>query len=427
VTSADAGAVITVAGLLLVAGFFSAAEIAVLSVARFRLDQLAQAGRKSARLLELLLERPQFLLTTILVAITAANYGAETVAVEWAHGRNFGPWGVPVVTAAMIVIVLILAEVVPISYAAANAERVALSSARPLRWATMVLWPVARLISWLSMGLVRVLGLPATIRAAAMTEDQLKAIVSLETERGVLEEEEREMIHSIFRFGDQVVREVMVPRPDMVCAERGTTVGRVVELALEHHVSRLPVYQEQIDLQVGIVHIKQLFPLIQEGRIDAPVELVMRPPYLVPETKRISELLREFRDRKESLAVVVDEHGSTVGLVTVEDLLEEIVGDIFDEYDVPEPLVSALGPNEWLVDGKLPIDEAGELIGTPLPQGDFDTIAGLIYDRLGSVGVEGDRVEVNGIILTIERTEGLRITQVRVLRVAPPAAEGEPA
>jgi CBS domain containing-hemolysin-like protein len=124
---------------------------------------------------------------------------------------------------------------------------------------------------------------------------------------------------------------------------------------------------------------------------------------------------------------VVDEHGSTVGLVTVEDLLEEIVGDIFDEYDVPEPLVSALGPNEWLVDGKLPIDEAGELIGTPLPQGDFDTIAGLIYDRLGSVGVEGDRVEVNGIILTIERTEGLRITQVRVLRVAPPAAEGEPA
>ena len=427
-TAYDWRVLATLVVLLGLSGFFSASEIGLLSAGKYRLRRLAAEGSWSGRLVVGLLERPTMMLTAVLVTITGLNYAAEAIATSWAmHPERLGMrWGPVAAIAALTVIVLIFSEVTPISYAAANPARVARLAAGPVWVLVWVLWLPVKLITAVAHSLVRLAGGATQRPDQVVTEEELRTIVEMEAERGGIEPEEKEMIHSIFEFGDKVAREIMVPRPDMVMVERGATVKEAVKLAIEHRLSRLPVYDGDPDHIVGVVHAKSLLPYLHDQRMDEPVERAMRRPAFIPERKRVSELLGEFRKRKQSLAIVVDEYGGTSGLVTVEDLLEEIVGEIYDEYDVEQASAQRVDETTVVVDGKLSIDEANQLEGILLPEGDYDTVAGLIYDRLGAIPQLGARVQTEGLALTVEGLDGRRVTRVRITRKQSLPAPEEP-
>jgi len=248
-----------------------------------------------------------------------------------------------------------------------------------------------------------------------VTEQEIRAIVSLQAETGGLEEEEKVMIHQIFEFGDKVAREVMVPRTDMVAIADTSTAQEAGKAATEHRISRLPVYRENLDSIIGTVHVKDVIPLLAAGKGDAPVTAVIREPLRVPETKKLSDLLTEFRRRRRSLAIVLDEYGGTAGLVTLEDLLEEVVGDIYDEYDVVRPAVEHTVGGGIILDGKMSVGEAAAALGIDLPEGEYDSLAGLLYARLGAVPRPGDEVDLNGMALIVDELDGHRITRVRAV------------
>jgi CBS domain containing-hemolysin-like protein len=234
-----------------------------------------------------------------------------------------------------------------------------------------------------------------------------------------IETEERELIHSIFDFGDTVVREVMVPRPDMVAVDADATVDEAIRVAINAGRSRLPAFNETTDDIVGLVFLKDLVTHSGSGEGNEPVRHVKRPAKEVPESKRIAELLREMQTEKFHMAIVIDEHGGTAGLVTMEDLLEEIVGEITDEYDVDEPGIERLPGGAVRVPGRTPIDDVNELFGTDLPQEEWDTVGGLVFHALGHVPTEGECARVSGLEFCAERMQGRRIVSVRITRLAP--------
>ncbi|MHB0936976.1 MAG: hemolysin family protein [Armatimonadota bacterium] len=397
--------------LLLLSAIFSAAEIGMLSANRFRIHQLAEDGSRRARLLERLLEQPSRLLTVILILITAINYTNESVVTYWLHNLLGLPEWIPFVS--LLVLVLIFSEVTPISYAAANPETVATGLAPLVSLSTRIFQPVVTVFTGLSTLILRLLGREARQRPL-VTGEEVMTIVEMETERGVLEQEERELIHSIFEFSDTVVREIMRPRIDIAAVDDAAPLHEAIDLLIDRHYSRLPVYQGSLDHIIGLVNAKDLLPYQIRGELDLPVRNVMRPVVFVPETKHISELLREMRESKQTLAVVLDEYGGTAGLVTVEDLLEEIVGEIYDEYDVVQAMIEWIDPHTVVVDGKLLIEEVEDLIDRELPHGDYDTIGGFLYSRFGDVPALGESFTANDLQFTAERLDGHRITKVRI-------------
>ena len=396
--------------LLMVSGLFSAAELSFLALGRRRARRSA-AGRAAA-IIERLLANPGTTLGAILIAITAVNYSAEAIAAHWVlTGLHLPLW---VAIVGMAVLLLVFAEVVPISYAAANPERVARAAVIPIWIATGVLALPARGIGAIAEWMTVLLG-GRTQAEPPVTESEIRAIVDIQAETGGLEEEEKVMIHQIFEFGDKVAREVMVPRTDIIAIEDSATAGDVGRITTRHRVSRLPVYRENLDDIVGLVHVKDVIPLLAAGQADRPVTTAMRQPMRVPETKKLSDLLTEFRRRRRSPAIVVDEYGGTAGLVTLEDLLEEVVGDIYDEYDVVRPAIEHTTGGGIIVDGRMSISEASAALGVELPEGDYDSLAGLLYAHLGVMPSPGDEVELDGVTLTVEELEGHRITRVRAL------------
>jgi CBS domain containing-hemolysin-like protein len=370
------------------------------------------AAGRVALLLEKLLANPGATLGAILVTITAVNYTAEAIAAKWV----ITTLGLPVWTAiaVMAVLVLIFAEVVPISYAAANPARVARVTVVPVWLVTTVLSPGARMTGFVADKLTRLLG-GGPRPEPPVTEGEIRAIVDLQAETGVLEEEEKVMIHHIFEFGDKVAREVMVPRTDMVAISSGATIAEAGVAATEHRISRMPVYGENLDDIIGTVHVKDLLPSLAAGKGEAPASSVMREPLRVPEMKKLSDLLTEFRLSRRTLGIVVDEYGGTAGLVTLEDLLEEVVGDIYDEYDVVRPTIEHTVDGGIILDGRMSIDEASNALGVQLPEGEYDSLAGLVYAHLGVVPRIGDEVDVDGVNLIVEELDGHRIVRVRAL------------
>jgi putative hemolysin len=408
----DLRPLLVIAVLLLVSGLFSAAELSFLTLGRRRARRLAEG--RLALMLDAMLSRPGATLGAILITITAMNYSAEAIAANWVIGKDLPVWIAIVV---MAVLVLVFAEMVPISYAAANPERVAREVAAPVWLLTRVLTPVARAVGFLAEKLAHLLGGgPAAERP--ITEGEIRAIVDIQAETGSLEEEEKVMIHQIFEFGDKVAREVMVPRTDMHALPEEATAADAGKVATEHRISRVPVYRGSLDDIIGTVHVKDVIPLLAAKKGDAPVTTVMRAPMFVPETKKLSDLLTEFRRARWTLAIVLDEYGGTAGLVTLEDLLEEVVGDIYDEYDLVRPMVERLADGVML-DARLSIGEASDALGLQLPEGDYDSLAGLLYARLGAVARRGDEVRLGGVRFTVAELAGHRITRVRA--VLPPA------
>ncbi len=257
-----------------------------------------------------------------------------------------------------------------------------------------------------------------------LSEDGLRFLLNVSDEEAIIEDEEKEMIASIFEFSDKLVREVMVPRIDVRAVSCEAPMVEALEIILKAGHSRIPVYRDSIDNIQGILYAKDLLKYLRDGRTDTPISRITRPAYFIPESKKVDELLQELQQRKVHMAVVVDEYGGTAGLVTIEDLLEEIVGEIQDEYDAEEPTVEAVNSYEYLFDARVPIDEVNKLLGVELPDEGGDTLGGFIYSQLGKVPALGDRVEYENITIEVLSVNGRRIKQVRAVVIPPDNEDG---
>jgi putative hemolysin len=424
VGSSDVVLLVVVALLIGVTGFLAASETALTRTSRIKAVSLEEEGKRHATTLLRLVERTERVLPVVLFALELCTLVAATlVGVVAEHA--FGGLGVVVATVFEVVIIFVIAELAPKTWAVQHSERAALSVApvirllyafAPLRWVTRGL-----------IGLSNVLLPGKGMREGPyVSEEMLRAMADTAAEEEVIEHGERTLIHSIIDFGDTLVRDVMVPRPDMVAVESRARIEDLVDIAISVGYSRIPVYGQGIDDVIGVVFVKDLMRAAREGNEDDPVTTIMRDVQFVPESKRVAELMPEMQAGKYHMAIVVDEFGGTAGLVTLEDLIEELVGEITDEYDTDEIESERLEDGTVVVNARMPIDEVNDLLtDSELPDGDWDTVGGLIYSQLGHVPTEGEQVEFEGHRLVAEEVSGRRIGKVRISPPVP--ADGPPA
>ncbi|MBM3675747.1 MAG: HlyC/CorC family transporter [Actinobacteria bacterium] len=409
--------------LFLFSIYLAVAETAFVRMSRIRALSLAEEGRRGASKLARLLEHPEQTLNVILLVVLVAQLTSATLLGVLLDGIA-GPVGVAVGIVLQLIVFFVIGEVAPKTYAVQHTERAALRVAGFLSFVTR--FPPLRA---LSNGLIKLANaiLPGKglKRGPFVTEEDLRTMADVAAEEEAIEREERQMIHSIFEFGDTVVREVMLPRPDMVAIEADESIETAIETAIEGGFSRVPCYEDSTDNIVGVVFLKDLVHHARAGAGDEPVRVAAREAVFVPEQKRVAELLREMQGEKFHMAIVVDEYGDTAGLVTLEDLLEEIVGEISDEYDIEEPGVEALVSGGIRIPGKTPIDDVSEALGIELPDTEWDTVGGLVFNLLGHVPEPGEAVRFQGLEFRTERVEGKRIASVAIVPVASAAAVDE--
>jgi putative hemolysin len=412
----DVVLVIVIVVLLAGSGVLAMAETSLVRMSRIKAKSLVDEKRRGARQLARLIENPANFLNPILLLVLICQLVSATL-VGIVASHLFGGLGVLLGIVFEVVVIFVFFEAVPKNWAVQNADRAALLSAPIV--AALVRFPPIRWLSSLLIGLAnRIIGVAdddgEEMHRSYITDAELKAMADVAHEEQVIEKDERTFIHSIIDFGDTVAREVMTPRPDMVTVEADATVRDAFETALSAGYSRIPVEEEGIDDIIGIAYAKDLARDERAGKSGQAVRDSMRPPKFVPESKEVSDLLREMREEKFHMAIVVDEYGGTAGLITLEDLLEELVGEIVDEFDVEEPTVKRLEDGSVLVSALMSVDDADELLDAELPQGPWDTVGGLMLDLAGRVPSNGDSVEVDGFRFTAVDVHGRRIGRVRI-------------
>jgi putative hemolysin len=431
--------------LTLLEAFFVASEIALVSVRRSRIEQLIEEGNPGARRVRRLIDDPGRFLAVSQLGLTLIGFFASAFAavslvetlrsVLVGFGMDAGAAGgtaLVVVTIILAFFTIIFAELIPKSIALANPERFALVLSRPIDFLARLLGPVVAVLNGITRWVARSIGVDIN-QEAQISADELRLIVERGGEQGVLEAEEEQMINAVIELGERRVHEVMIPRVAIAALASDATLEQAIDLVVEVGHSRIPVYHDSIDEIVGILYAKDLLPYLKNDAGPRPqLRKLLRPPVLVPESMTIDDLLHELQRRKVHIAIVLDEYGGTAGLVTIEDLLEEIVGEIQDEYDVEEPMVERLSDHEARVDGRADVDEILELFDLDLELEDaeeYDTVGGLMYHRIGGVPAPGDSIEVDGLRLTVETTDGRRVGKVLVTRRTgdAPGADGDSA
>ncbi|GAC1362721.1 MAG: hemolysin family protein [Ktedonobacteraceae bacterium] len=409
---------------LILCSISSAAETALTSISRIKLKNLLEEGDRLAVKIENTLAEPNIFLSTILVVNSIAVIVASSMATALAlrFTESFGEFISSVVIS---LIVLIFCEITPKTAAIQSPLLWARALVGPIRVAAWLLRPLVLALNLITSIFVRLMGGQIKHRGPFMTQEELKLMVTVGEEEGVLEEEETEMIHSIFEFADTTVREVMVPRIDMVTLSSAATVTQAVDLALQGGFSRIPVYEDDIGIDeiIGILYTKDMLKQLRENHDSHPIRNLLRTAYFVPETKKLDDLLREIRQNRTHMAIVVDEYGSVAGLVTIEDLMEEIVGDIQDEYDHEEILYEKVNENEYVMNAKMSIYNFNELMDTRLTDTDYETLGGFVYSQLDKIPGVGDSIVYEDMIFTVLATRGRRILKIRVERKQPEEQE----
>jgi len=413
--TSDAWMLAAIGVILVVLSFLAAAEVAFTRVTRHKAAALAESGSHQARRLVRLVEHPERVINPILLTVSALQT-LQAILTGIVADRMFGVGGVVAAGFLNLVVFFVLAESAPKTFALQHPERVALASARPL--AALVRFPPLRLLSKALIGLANVVVPGRGLKQGPfVSEKELLAMAEVAAAEEVIEHEEKELIESVIEFGDTVAREVMVPRPDMVTVPASASISDAIDVTIRHGYSRLPVVGAGIDDIVGIAYAKDLMRAEREGRGEARVATRARPAHFVPETKQVRALMREMQTGRFHMVVLVDEYGGTAGIVTLEDLIEELVGDIVDEYDVEAAEVEPIGDGEFRVRGTLPIDDLAELLGRDLPDEDWDTAGGFVFGLLGHVPIAGEVADHDGWRFTVERVDRRRIAAVRVERV----------
>jgi putative hemolysin len=410
--------IVIVVGLV-IAAFAAAAETSLTSVSRIRMRSLAEDGNKRARTVTRLHADPNGYLSTILTLNTVA-----VIVVSTATALLIGSYlrSVPqaVGTIVLSIVVLIFCEIAPKSLALRFNERVALALAAPVQFLTRLLRPFVGGLSALSRLIVRAATRGHTVRGPFVTEEELKLLLYVGEQEGIVEQEEREMIHGILEMTDKTVREVMVPRVDVVASEATDSIADVIKVIIEYGYSRIPIYEDNIDNIVGVVYAKDLLRHGVVGDDQRPLTAVAREPYYTPEARHVGELLREMKERKVHLAVVVDEHGGTAGIVTFEDLIEEIVGPIRDEYDMREvEELQIVSDHEVVVSARFPVDDLKEALDLQVPDVEADTVGGLVYEQLQEIPKVGATIQLGNATLTVEAIRRQGIQSVRITSPEP--------
>jgi putative hemolysin len=415
VTGQSWGEVILLVVCALVASAASATETAMTSVGRLRARHLAEEGSSAAAVLQRLQRDPNRFLSTVLVvntvALILASFATTLLSLAYLP-RGLGIWGDLVVSLALSVFLLIFAEVTPKSVAIRHADRVALAAAGPVDVLARILRPVLWFITLVAQGITGGRG----SGAAYLTEQELMTVLHVSEEQGVIEEKEEEMITGIIEIGDKTVREVMVPRTDITAVPRDSQLPQVVRVLQEQRHTRLPVYEGDLDHIVGLVHVKDLLLHLSGGVSSFELDDVMRPIHYVPDSKKVDELLHQMQEEKAHMMVVLDEYGGTAGIVTLEDVLEEIVGEIRDEYDVAEeePL-ELISPTEALVDARYPMAELNDRLELGVEESaDYDSVGGYVLATLGEVPEAGASFDAGRVHWTVEQVNGRRVLRVRL-------------
>src|ERR1035437_7835260 len=416
--------------LVMIEAVFVAAEIALVTLRHSRIEQLIDEGHRNARRVKRLVEDPARFLAVAQIGVTfvgflASAYAAvnlaqrlaEVIAQVSALKDLSGGLGVIIVTMLLAAFTIVFGELVPKTFALAYPDRVALTLAGPLDLVGRIFSPLVRLLTWLTRKIAGGFG-AGVARQAQINTEELKLIVERGGETGVLEAEEEQMISAVIELGERRVHEVMVPRTEMTALPVTTTIDDAIDSFIREGHSRIPVYKVEIDEIVGVLYAKDLLPFLKVGVQKPDLRKLLRAPLFVPESMLVDDLLHKLQGRRVHLAIVLDEYGGTAGMVTIEDLLEEIVGDIQDEYDTEEPLTVRLSDDEVRIDGRASVDDMAELFDIELGDledaEEYDTVGGLIYHRIGGVPKPGDTVEIKeyGLTLTVEVTDGHRVGKV---------------
>ena len=382
----------------------------MMSLSRGKVRNLVEDGHKQGRWLERLVEKPNRLLGTVLFGNNLANIMASTIAAG-VFIFYFGNKGIAIATVVMTVFILLVAEIIPKTYAAHNSERVALRFALFLETSARLFYPVVRVLTWVGVGIIRLFGGRAE-GGRLLTEEEIRSMVEMGEEEGLIEANERQMIQGIFDLGETVAREVMVPRIDVNALPDTALLREAWDAVIHWGHSRLPVFRRTIDDVVGVIYARDVLAYLKERDPSTPIGELARPVLYIPETKKVDELLADFRRQRTQIAVVLDEYGGTAGIVTIEDLLEEIVGEIQDEYDQEDQPIRQLDVGVIDVAGMVQLEEVNDILDVELPHEDFDTVGGLILHLLGRAPVEGEMVRCDDLEFTVSKVVGRRVARV---------------
>jgi CBS domain containing-hemolysin-like protein len=417
--------------LIFLSACFSSSETAITSIGRIKVEELREKKRGGSRALGWLKENPSMMLATILVGNNLVNISASalatTLSISALAGLGLGGVGAALGAAIgiMTFLILVFGEIIPKTVAIRNAEKLALIASPIIKVLSVFLYPLVKLLIWISTPFVLLFGGKMPKRGPFLTIDEIKMLLSIGEREGIIEEEEREMISSIFEFGKTAVHEVMTPRPDMQCAEIGSGIDKTISLIIAGGHSRIPVYEGGLDNIIGVVYAKDLLKAKSTGIGDEEVRGMLRPALFIPEGKRVDDLLHEMQAARTHIAIVVDEYGGVAGLVTLEDLIEEVVGEIYDEFEKKVKAVEKIDKNSTILDARMSISDVNELLKTNIPKGDYDTLGGFIFGLLGKVPAVGDQTQYDNILISVERVHRRRITRAKVVKLTGGALDAE--
>ena len=399
--------------LLALSAFFSSNETALMAVNKIRLRALADEGNKrAAKVLDIVENHTPKMLSAILIGNNLVNITASSLATSLAY--SFGGYMVSIVTLILTVLILIFGEITPKNYATINAEKITLRYIPIFKFLMTIMTPVIFIINLFSRGVMRLMRVDPDAASKAMTEEELRTIVDVSHEDGVIESDEKEMIYNVFDLGDATAKDIMVPRVHVTFADVESTYDELIEIFREDKFTRLPVYKDSQNNIVGIINMKDL--LLYDKNEEFVIDRFLRKPHFTYETKSISDLLVEMKDSTFNIAIVLDEYGDMAGLITLEDILEEIVGEIHDEYDEKEDeLVQKISDREYIIEGSMHLDDVNDHLNTELDSEDYDSLGGFIIEHLDRLPVAGDEVVTDdGIRLVVEKLDKNRIEKVHV-------------
>jgi CBS domain containing-hemolysin-like protein len=403
--------------LILLSAFFSSAETSFISLGKYHYRKLLEADKKKGEKLSFWFENPEKVLITTLVGNNFVNIMASVMAASISY--NYFHKIVPsLIAGIMAFVILIFGEIIPKSIAKKHAEKVALLSAYPLKIFSIIFYPFVKLLLFISNLFLMIFGEKIETIIPVLTEEDVKAMITAGEEEGVIEKEEKEIIHSIFELGDKMVKEIMTPRVNIIATEENTPIEEIVKIISSHGYSRIPVYRENIDKIIGIVYIKDIISKqTKENWQNLKAKDIVRNVYFVPETKRIIELLRELQMLKLQMAIVIDEYGGTAGLVTMEDLIEEIVGEISDEFKKDEKEYIKIMDGKYLLKGNMEIEKVEELTGMEIPDIDVETIAGFVLSHFGRIPNKGEEFIYNSFKITVQDVGDKIIKWVKIEKI----------
>ncbi|MGL4739636.1 MAG: hemolysin family protein [Sarcina sp.] len=404
--------------LIGLSAFFSSSETALTSVNKIKIRHMVEEGVKGAKLVEKLIDEPKVLLGAILIGNNIVNIGASSLATVLAAtlvaGTKYEDTGIAIATGVMTILILIFGEITPKSLAQQNAEKMSIKVSKPIAFIVFIFRPFVWVFTKISTLFIRMLGGDPNKVEPFITEEELKTLVDVGNEEGVLEQDEKEMIFNVFEFGDRNAKDIMVQRVDIIAEDIETTYEELLEGIKEYQFSRIPIYEENIDNIVGILNTKDLILLSTQERKNFDIKKIMRKPHYTFEFKKITDLFNEMKKTRNHMSVVLDEYGGTVGIVTIEDLIEEIVGEIEDEYDEHQEDIREVRENEYEVDGSTRLEDLSELPYVNVESEEFDSIGGFVIGILDRLPEHGEEITYENLKFVVEKLDKKRVKKVRI-------------